>query len=256
MLKNKYLNYSSDLKCSYNYSRYNSDNSDKNNNKNGNESFYVPTVDNENGQSTSSILKVNNNLENIIGHLSEKDEMIMNNINLKARLVEINNEEARKKNSTIMVILGASVAFFIFVFAIIGYQAGKISTNGMISIIIFGLIVFFILAISLNTYFVKEFKKISNKLEKEIIHKGDELNLQALEWVDENCDCDRVVKVSNTSNTSNNKYYDNETNKSKYKITPTDFANKTDLHETDLQETDLQELQTARHKLNDIINIL
>ena len=210
-------------------------------------------------QSTSDIRRANNNWESVVGQMHEKDNRISNEIQLKTRLAEINNEDARQKNSTIMVILGSSVAFFIFILAIVGYQAGKISTRGMISLFVIAVIVFFIIAIMWNTHIMKKFGRFSDKLEKEIIHKGDAMNLQALEWVDENCNCEDVAKRKQyRANDNESMYYDGTT---KLRLSPSGFERNSGYtgytgyqtcksHDND----NLQELESVRHKLNEVIN--
>lgn len=140
-------------------------------------------------KTSDEVRKVNDNWNNLIGQLQETDDYITNDMNVKTRLAEINNESANEKGSTIMIILGAFSSLFISVLAWVGYSSGAISIQTMIGFFVTSIIVFFILAIGLNKYIMKNLKKISDKLEKDIVHKGDELNIQALEWVDSNCDC-------------------------------------------------------------------
>ena len=208
---------------------------------------------NRQSQSTEEIRKVNDNWNNLMGQLQEADESITNEMNVKTRLAEINNDAARQKGSTIMIIIGAFSALFISVLAWVGYMAGAISIRTMIGFFVFAMIVFFILAVGLNKYAMKEFRKISNNLEKTIVHKGDELNMQALEWVDSNCNCpddnskkDNDISNKNKAKTAYNKmmehqkydddsiYYDDGT--TKHRILPSDFARETGYRPCDVQD--------------------
>ena len=208
---------------------------------------------NRQSQTTKEIRKVNDNWNNLMGELHEADEAITNEMNVKTRLAEINNNSSRQKGSTIMIITGAFSALFISILAWVGYMANAISIRTMISMFVISVIIFFILAIGLNKYAVKEFKKISNDLEKTIIHKGDELNIKALEWVDSNCKCpdDNNNKNNNTSNKNKAKtaydkmmehqkykddsiYYDDGT--TKHRILSSDFARETGYRPCDVQD--------------------
>lgn len=220
-------------------------------------------------RSAKEIQRANDNWSTIVGQFTEENNRIDQNIQLKTRLSEINNEAARRKNSTIMNILGASAAFFIFVFAIIGYQAGRISIRTMVTLFIVAMVVFFILAIRLNTYAMREFRKISDKLEKEIVHKGNELNIQALEWIDDNCDCGEKFAKKNDwqkqkaqqvraahdkmMDREDSTYYDD--GKNQYKIDPAAFAKETGYLPCDLHDGDnLEEMRGAKHKFRQVAN--
>jgi hypothetical protein len=148
-----------------------------------------------------------------------------------------------------MTILGAFSALFIFIGAGVGFFSGNISLSTMFIYLFFGVLVFFILAVSLNKYTVKEFKKISNILEKEILNKGDDINIKALQWVDDNCKCPKNTYNNldqfQKKNTYNKKmehqkydngsiYYDDGT--LKHKITPSDFARKTGVFPDDISD--------------------
>jgi hypothetical protein len=199
--------------------------------------------------STDKMQNVNNRWNSIIDDMNEMDRQVTNEIQVKTRLTEINDDDARQKNSKIMTILGAFSALFIFIGAGVGFFSGNISLSTMFIYLCVGVLVFFILAVSLNKYTVKEFKKISNILEKEILNKGDDINIKALQWVDDNCKCPKNTynnldqfQKKNTynnldqfqkKNTYNKKmehhkydngsiYYDDGT--LKHKITPSDFA--------------------------------
>jgi hypothetical protein len=181
--------------------------------------------------------------------MNETDRQVTNEIQVKTRLTEINDDESRQKNSKIMTILGAFSALFIFIGAGVGFFSGNISLSTMFIYLFFGVLVFFILAVSLNKYTVKEFKKISNILEKEILNKGDDINIKALQWVDDNCKCPKNTYNNldqfQKKNTYNKKmehqkydngsiYYDDGT--LKHKITPSDFARKTGVFPDDISD--------------------
>ena len=186
--------------------------------------------------STDKMQNVNNRWNSIIDDMNEMDRQVTNEIQVKTRLTEINDDDARQKNSKIMTILGAFSALFIFIGAGVGFFSGNISLSTMFIYLCVGVLVFFILAVSLNKYTVKEFKKISNILEKEILNKGDDINIKALQWVDDNCKCPKNtynLDQFQKKNTYNKKmehhkydngsiYYDDGT--LKHKITPSDFA--------------------------------
>ena len=204
--------------------------------------------------STEEMQRVNNRWNSVIDDMNEMDRQVTNEIQVKARLTEINEDDARQKNKTIMIILGAFLALFIFVFSGVGYLSGKISLQSMFSLFFIGVLVFLIVAIALNKYTVKEFKKISNKLEKEILHKGDELNMNALQWVDDNCECPKYLDTSDKINKNkelqsaydkmmehqkyddDSIYYDDGT--LKHKITPSDFAKETGVLPCDVNDGD------------------
>jgi hypothetical protein len=204
-------------------------------------------------QSKEEIQKVNDNWNNLIGQLQEADETITNEMNVKTRLSEINNEASRQKSSTIMIIFGSFSALFISVLAWVGYMAGVISIMTMIGLFFVSMVVFFIFAVGLNKYVMKEFKKISNTLEKDIVHMGDELNIKALEWVDSNCNCpddnskkNNIISNKNKAKSAYNKmmehekydddsiYYDDGT--LKQRILPADFARETGYRPCDVQD--------------------
>ena len=211
---------------------------------------------NRQSQSTEEIRKVNDNWNNLMGQLHETDEYITNAMNVKTRLIDINNEASRQKSSTIMIIVGAFFSLFISILAWVGYLAGIVSIMTMITLFFVSLIVFFIFAFSLNKYAVKEFKKISNTLEKNIVNMGDDLNIKALEWVDSNCECPEDNKNNNNNNSNNSNknkaktaynkmmehekydddsiYYDDGT--LKQRILSSDFARETGYRPCDVQD--------------------
>ena len=199
--------------------------------------------------STDKMQNVNNRWNSIIDDMNEMDRQVTNEIQVKTRLTEINDDDARQKNSKIMTILGAFSALFIFIGAGVGFFSGNISLSTMFIYLCVGVLVFFILAVSLNKYTVKEFKKISNILEKEILNKGDDINIKALQWVDDNCKCPKNTYNNldqfQKKNTYNKKmehhkydngsiYYDDGT--LKHKITPSDFARETGVLPEDISD--------------------
>ena len=169
--------------------------------------------------------------------------------------------------------MGAFSAVFIGILAWVGYLAGSISMRTMLGMFVLAAIVFFIVAIGLNKYAVKEFKKISDKTEKTIIHEGDKLNLAALQWVDDNCDCpddnghnrenkqkakdayDKVMEHQKYDDDSI--YYDDGT--TKHRIKPSDFARETGYLPCDLQDNsklDYAGFRKSREELRSVINNL
>ena len=135
-----------------------------------------------------SIQQVNSKWNSIIDNLNETDNLVMNELQVKTRLTEINEEASREKNKTIMQILSSLSVSFIFVFAVVGYLSGKISITTMITLFIVGTIIGIILALAINKYTIKEFKNMSDALKSVITKKGDELNTQASDWAN-NCNC-------------------------------------------------------------------
>ena len=135
-----------------------------------------------------TIQKVNSKWNSIIDNLNETDNLVMNELQVKTRLTEINEEASREKNKIIMQILSSFSVSFIFVFAVVGYLSGKISITTMITLFIIGTIIGIILALAINKYTIKEFKNMSNKLKRVITEEGDKLNAQALNWSN-NCNC-------------------------------------------------------------------
>lgn len=170
-------------------------------------------------QSTELIRRSNTEWKNMMDTFEETDEKIKANMQVKQRLAEINNEEVRDKNNTIMVILGSFSSLLIGVFALVGNLSNVITTQTMFLLFLIGIIVFFIFSVGLNKYALQNFEKLSRKLKKEIIHKGDKLNLATLQWVDDNCDCsdEKESKI----NDDNIYYNDGVTNS---KINVEDFS--------------------------------
>jgi hypothetical protein len=219
--------------------------------------------------STEEMQRVNSRWNSVIDDMNEMDRQVTNEIQVKARLTEINEDDSRQKNNTIMLILGAFITIFIFVFSGFGYLAGKISLRNMFILFFVGVLIFLMIAISLNKYTIKEFKK-SNKLEKEILHKGDELNIKALQWVDDNCECpnnsnnldpsykNQKTQISYNKMMEHQKYdndsiyYDDGT--LKHKITPSDFARETGVLPCDVNDgdnlNDDDDINKAKNNLN------
>lgn len=138
---------------------------------------------------TDMVNKTKKMYNNFIDNLKQKEEDIDNELQVKARLIEINNEAARKKNSMIMTITGSFVAFSVGIFAWVGFLSGMISRKTLFTLLFLGFCLFFVFSIFLNKYIVKEFKELSGETKDRILKDGNWLNLQALQWVDNNCDC-------------------------------------------------------------------
>lgn len=224
-------------------------------------------------KSTTLLRRSNDEWNNMMEQMHETDRQVTNAMQVKTRLAEINNAAARQKSSAIMYILGAFSAVFIGILAWVGYLSGNISMSTMFGMFVLAAIVFFIIAIGLNKYAVKEFKKISDKTEKTIIHEGDKLNLAALQWVDDNCDCpddngrnrednqkakdsyDKVMEHQKYDDDSI--YYDDGT--TKHRIKPSDFARETGYLPCDLQDNsklNYDSFRKNKNKLYDVINTL
>ena len=228
-------------------------------------------------KSTSLLRKSNTNWKNMMDQMHDFDKEITNQMQVKTRLAEINNDASRYKSHVILVISGAFSAFFIGLFAWVGYMSGNISMSTMVGLFILATAVFIIIAIGLNTYVWKKFKKYSDKLKKDIVHEGDKLNMAALEWVDDNCDCpeddtkkinreiqDEKIRnaynkrIDNEKNNDDSIYYDDGT--IKYRIGPSEFAKETGYLPCDIQDKSISEIEknikNNRDKFNNVINKL
>jgi len=228
-------------------------------------------------ESTSLLQRSNEAWKNMMAQMHETDREVTQQMQVKTRLAEINNEAARHKSNVIMVITGAFSAFFIGLLAWVGYLSGNISMRTMLGMFVAAVIVFLVFAVGLNKYAVRKFKKFSKKLKKEIIHEGDKLNLAALQWVDDNCNCpddDNGNKNKDNDKASDayNKmmehqwydddsiYYDDGTKK--HKITPATFAKETGYLPCDLQDTQKKynelnsDLTGAKTRLGTIVDNL
>lgn len=140
--------------------------------------------------STESILnKSNSKWKNMMKEMQEMDDDITNEMQVKTRLIQINNEEAKNKNNFIMIILGSFSSFFIGLFGWIAYMSGKISKQNLFFIFILSAFVFVFLSVVLNTGMLEKLKKYSEEIKNILLEGGDDLNLKAIEWTDENCDC-------------------------------------------------------------------
>lgn len=227
-------------------------------------------------KSTELLRNSNTEWKTMMDQMHDVDKEITNQMQVKTRLVEINNEEARNKNHKIMVILGAFSSLFIALLGWVGYMSGNISINTMFGMFGLAAIVFIIIAIGLNKYAWKKFKKYSDKLEKEIIREGDKLNLDALQWVDDNCDCPddnkkkkQVYVSSGDMNGSSNYnkmmehnnyeddsiYYNDGT--TKHKISSSDFAKETGYLPSDIQDKlETSEFVKNKQRFNNVVNNL
>ena len=227
--------------------------------------------------SIGEIQSINNKWNDVIDDMHEMDSQVTNEIQVKARLTELNNDASRQKSNTIMLILNAFLTLFIFVFSWVGYLSGNLSLKSMFIYFFFGILTFIIIALSINKYTLKEFKKISNNIGNGILKAGDKLNISALEWVDDNCDCSKDTNDNNKQiNTKYNKnmehqkydedsiYYDNGT--LKYRITPSDFARETGHLPSDIKDGDdinnndiikvKKDLNMVKNKFNEINSFL
>lgn len=124
--------------------------------------------------------------------MEEMDE-IERQISVKDRLTRINQDSAQKKDDQIKVILASSTLFMIGIIALVGYLSGVLSLTqlgvAMVVLCLLAILMVFFFNVNIN----KELRKVEKdigKLQKEIIQEGDKLNRAALEWVDENCDCE------------------------------------------------------------------
>lgn len=227
-------------------------------------------------KSTSLLRRSNAEWKNMMDQMHQVDKDVTNQMQVKTRLAEINNEEARRKNHLILVIIGAFSSFFIALLAWVGYMSGRISMSTMMGMFVLSAIVFIIIAVGINTYVWKKFKRYSKKLQKEILHKGDKLNIDALQWVDENCNCPNDDKNKRKKNEQRDKstdaynkmmehhkfnddsiyYYDGTT---KHKISPSDFAKETGYLPCDIQDEpalDVAGFTRNRNKLNNVVKEL
>jgi len=120
--------------------------------------------------------------------LKKQDDLSKAHYHTKERIIELNNEEARKKSNTIMVMKGAFSSFFIGIFGYVLRNANVINDGTYIAMLLISVGTFFSFSFIFNPY---TFKKISNYVKKEITEQGDKLNLAAVQWADENCDCSK-----------------------------------------------------------------
>ena len=205
-------------------------------------------------KSTSLLRRSNAEWKNMMDQMHQFDKDVTNQMQVKTRLAEINNEEAHHKSHFIMVILGAFSSFFIGLLAWVGFMSGNISMSTMMGMFVLSAIVFLVIAVGLNTYAWKKFKKYSKKIQKKVVHEGDKLNLDALQWVDDNCDCpdddnknkQKREERDQKSRDAYNKmmehqkydddsiYYDDGT--TKHRISPADFSRETGYLPCDIQD--------------------
>ena len=144
----------------------------------------------ENFSDTLSIVKKTGKMYNgMINQLKQNSEDIDNELNVKARLIELNNDSAREKNKTIMTIMGSFIALFVGVFAWVGFLSGMIQKHTMFMLLFIAIGLFFVIAVFLNKYMLNKYKELSDEAKKKVLHVGDRLNLEAVQWVDDNCDC-------------------------------------------------------------------
>ena len=226
-------------------------------------------------KSTTLLRRANDEWNDMMGQMHETERQVTNSMQVKTRLAEINNAAARQKSSAIMYILGAFSAMFISILGLVGYLSGNVSASSMFGSFVIALIVFFVIAIGFNKYAIKEFKKISDKTEKIILHEGDKLNMDALQWVDDNCDCpekynngqDEVEKreakdaydkvMEHQKYDDDSIYYDDGT--TKHRIRPSDFARETGYLPCDLQDNtkiNYASFETNKNNFNTILNTL
>lgn len=123
--------------------------------------------------------------------LSLQDNMykIEKDLSTKTRLIQINEEAARQKNRAVITIAGSSASIITSVLAVIFYMAGTISLRTMLSMFIMSVAIIVISLFVVREQPQKEFVKLVKNLDSALVKGGDELNMNALEWVDKNCDC-------------------------------------------------------------------
>jgi hypothetical protein len=136
-------------------------------------------------KTSESIRKAQTLNQAIYDNLQDTMSEIDKNISNKSRLIQINNEAAQKKSKAISTITGLSSIFLFLILGILGYWTKMISLQTAISMIVIGLVIGFIVF-----YLFRDFpKKVFDEIEKDLVKEGDKLNLAALQWADENCDC-------------------------------------------------------------------
>lgn len=144
----------------------------------------------ENFTDTLSMVKKTGNMYNsMVNVLKQNAYHIDSELQVKARLIELNNDSARQKNKTIMIIMGSFIALTVGIFAWVGFLGGMISRHTMFTLFFVALVLFFVIAVFFNKYMLKEYSELSKEAKKKILHVGDRLNLEATQWVDDNCDC-------------------------------------------------------------------
>jgi len=111
------------------------------------------------------------------------------NIATKARLIQINNEAARKKSKAIKGILSGFIGIAVVVMAVIGKMAGWVSMREAMIGVLVGVVIVILTVYFLQENIIKAELKNMDSARKFLIKEGDELNQAALEWVDDNCDC-------------------------------------------------------------------
>lgn len=174
---------------------------------------------NRSNQSIKKIRSANSYFSKMMSDLHDNEKIITNEMRLKERIIEINNEAYREKSNQIIYITGSFIGFSLFLLAIIGYLSGIFRQGTTFMIIVFGLIAFVIMYLFIERVAGSEFKDISQTLQDKIIHAGDKLNRDALEWVDNNCNCpksnrkEKEAVEKKISRDSFNKMLDYEKNK-------------------------------------------
>ena len=153
------------------------------------ESNYIIVIMENFADTLSMVKKTGNMYNSMVNELKQNADDIDSELQVKARLIELNNDAAREKNKTIMTIMGSFIALTVGVFAWVGFLGGMFSRHTMFTLFFVAIILFFVMAVFFNKYMLKEYKELSDEAKKKILHAGDRLNLEAIQWVDDNCDC-------------------------------------------------------------------
>ena len=140
---------------------------------------------NRSQESINTIKNANNHFSKMMSDLNDTNKKIEDEMRLKERIIEINNEAYREKSNTITYIMGLSIGFTLFIMAIVGYLSKIFSTNSTFMLIVFGLISIVVTFLLIDrTGAGSKLKDIAQNIQDKIVHKGDRFNRQALEWVD------------------------------------------------------------------------
>lgn len=116
-------------------------------------------------------------------------------ISTKTRLIQINEESAREKNRAVVMIAGSFSALLLVILGVVLYFSDVISISTMATLIII-LVVILGIALFVLRQPSKSFTKLIHKIDGELIRQGDQLNQEAVEWVDDNCECPKTEKKS------------------------------------------------------------
>lgn len=129
--------------------------------------------------------------QKVYNQLKKEEDMYNAHHRTKERIIHFNNEASRRKGNIITVVIGAFSSFLIALFGYILRSNGVINNNTYFVFLCVSLVSFFSISVLFNKFSLQKFEKISLFVKQEIEKGGDALNVAALEWVDDNCDCSK-----------------------------------------------------------------